>query len=94
MATCLTRENYIQKSNKTKLSVNAFSERNVTCTLIERRLRPVQQLFLESLSPCTVMKDCTFIRDIRVLSTVMQCGEYSNNVGDSNNYCNTVDYWI
>ena len=50
----------------------SHSERwkNDTCTLIEELIRPERLFFLESLSPCTVIKDCTFIRDIRVQSAL------------------------
>ena len=37
-----------------------------TCTLIEELFRPVRLFFLESLLPCTVIKDYTIIRDVRV----------------------------
>ena len=50
--------------------MNVFSEKNYTCTLIEDLFRPVRLFFLEVLSPCTAIKDCTFIRDIRVGSRV------------------------
>ena len=33
---------------------------------IEELFRPVRLFFLENVSPCTVIKDCTFIRDVRV----------------------------
>ena len=46
--------------------MNVFSEKNDTCTLIEDLFRPVRLFFMESLSPCTVIKDSTLIRDIRV----------------------------
>ena len=43
-----------------------FSEKDDTCAFIEELFRLVRIFFLESLSPCTVIKDCTFIRDLRV----------------------------
>ena len=41
--------------------------KNDTGTLIEELFRPEHLFFLENLSPSTVIKDCTFIRDIIVL---------------------------
>ena len=40
--------------------------KNDTSTLAEELLRPVRLFFLENLSHCPVITDCTFIRDIRV----------------------------
>ena len=55
--------------------MNSFnSERGIndTCTLIEELIRPERLFFLESLSPCTVITDCTFIRDVRVGSVELE----------------------
>ena len=43
-----------------------FSMKMETCTLISEHFPPVRKFFFESLSSCTVIKDCTIIRDIRV----------------------------
>ena len=43
-----------------------LKKRHRTCTLIGEFFWPVRLFFLESLSPCTVITDCTFIRDVRV----------------------------
>ena len=45
--------------------VYTLSEK-MTCTLIEELFRPVRLFFLEIVSPCTVIPDSTFIRDVRV----------------------------
>ena len=66
LMTCLSRENST-KSNRNNVSVNVFFEKNDTCTLIEELFWHVRLSFLEILSPCMVIKDCTFIRDIRVV---------------------------
>ena len=36
-------------------------------TFIEELFQPVRLFFLENLSPCTFITDCTFIRDLRVM---------------------------
>ena len=48
------------------MSTYIFSEKYDTCAFIEELFRLVRLFFLESLSPCTVIKDCTSIRDLRV----------------------------
>ena len=52
---------------KVELEVIQKGEKNHTCTLIEELIRPERLFFLEILSPSTVIKDCTFIRDIKIL---------------------------
>ena len=51
---------------KSHVSVNLhIFWKNDTCTLIEELFRPVRLFFFEILSPCTIIKEGTFIRDVR-----------------------------
>ena len=72
-------------SNKNNIRwIYIFSEKNDTCTLIEKLFRPVRLFFLWNLLPCMAITDCTFIRDVRVITdpfeiqdSITLCFQYS-----------------
>ena len=53
-----------EKSNKTKVNVNVFSEKNDTCTHIEDLFRPVRLFFWKVCHPVRLLKT------VRLLETL------------------------